>query len=69
MLVVEPEKRLTMSQISKHRWLSNCPPVDTGPDITQTTEELNQTVIEHMLQLPGVQEDMIINVTTPNIKN
>jgi hypothetical protein len=32
MLVVDPDKRLTMSQIAKHRWLANTPPVDTGPE-------------------------------------
>lgn len=70
MLVVDPEKRLSMTQISKHRWLCTGLPLDTGPDaITGINlnyrppeEQLNQTVIEHMLQLPGLQEDMIIQV-------
>lgn len=59
MLVVDPDKRLTMSQIAKHRWLANTPPVDTGPDREM---HLNTTVIEHMLQLPGLNQNMIIQV-------
>lgn len=65
MLVVDPERRLSMKQIVKHRWLANCPPIDTGPDIAHSQDDtLNQTVIEHMLQLPGLNEDMIIQVNT-----
>lgn len=72
MLVVDPDRRLTMKQISKHKWLAKCPPIDTGPDIQQPQDDtLNQTVIEHMLQLPGLHEDMILQVirTFQNIKN
>lgn len=57
MLVVEPEKRLSMAQIAKHRWLSNVPPVDTGPDIDLNP---NKTVINHMLQLPNLTQSMIL---------
>ncbi|KAK9892496.1 hypothetical protein WA026_020486 [Henosepilachna vigintioctopunctata] len=57
MLVVEPDKRLTMAQIAKHRWLSNVPPVDTGPDIELSP---NKTVINHMLQLPNLTQTMIL---------
>ncbi|KAL3270959.1 hypothetical protein HHI36_021462 [Cryptolaemus montrouzieri] len=57
MLVVDPEKRLTMSQIARHRWLANVPPVDTGPDIELSP---NKTVINHMLQLPNLTQAMIL---------
>lgn len=62
MLVVEPEKRLSLMQIAKHKWLSNTPPVDTGP---QRELQLNKTVIDHMLQLPGLNQNMIVH----SIKN
>ncbi|XP_044763367.1 serine/threonine-protein kinase SIK3-like isoform X2 [Coccinella septempunctata] len=57
MLVVEPEKRLSMAQIARHRWLANVPPVDTGPDIELNP---NKTVINHMLQLPNLTQAMIL---------
>lgn len=64
MLVVDPDKRFTMAQIIKHRWLMNAPPVDTGPDIES---QLNKTVIEHMLQLPGLNQAMILQVKLCNL--
>ncbi|KAK5638408.1 hypothetical protein RI129_012703 [Pyrocoelia pectoralis] len=63
MLVVDPDKRLTMVQIAKHRWLSNLPPVDTGPDREM---HLNKTVIEHMLQLPQLNQNMILQSLKSN---
>jgi hypothetical protein len=57
MLVVDPDKRLTMSQIAKHRWLANTPPVDTGPE---RELQLNKTVIDHMLQLPNLNQAMVL---------
>lgn len=64
MLVVEPEKRLTLSQIARHRWLSDTPPVDTGPE--QQELQLNKTVIDHMLQLPGLNQNMIVQSLKTN---
>lgn len=58
MLVVDPEKRFSMTQIVKHRWLSNVVPVDTGP--AEKELQLNKTVIDHMLQLPGLNKAMIL---------
>lgn len=58
MLVVDPDKRLTMSQIAKHRWLANTPPVDTGPEPCEL--QLNKTVIDHMLQLPNLNQNMVL---------
>ncbi|XP_031331805.1 serine/threonine-protein kinase SIK3 isoform X2 [Photinus pyralis] len=63
MLVVDPDKRLTMAQIAKHRWLANLPPVDTGPDREM---HLNKTVIEHMLQLPQLNQNMILQSLKSN---
>ncbi|XP_018328680.1 serine/threonine-protein kinase SIK3 isoform X2 [Agrilus planipennis] len=63
MLVVDPDKRLTMSQIVKHRWLAEAPPVDTGPE---KENELNKTVLEHMLQLPGLNQNMILQSLKSN---
>lgn len=63
MLVVDPEKRLTIIQIMKHRWLCNAPPVDTGPE---RDEQLNKTVIDHMLQLPNLNHNMIMQSLTSN---
>lgn len=57
MLVVDPDKRLTITQIVKHRWLSDAPPVDTGPE---RETQLNKTVIDHMLQLPNLSQAMIM---------
>lgn len=57
MLVVDADKRLTITQIVKHRWLSDAPPVDTG---TERDIQLNKTVIDHMLQLPNLNHTMIM---------
>lgn len=63
MLVVDPEKRLSIIQIMKHRWLSDAPLVDTGPE---RDEQLNKTVIDHMLQLPNLNHNMIMQSLTSN---
>lgn len=65
MLVVEPEKRLTINQIEKHKWLADAPPVDTGPDLEM--QQLNLTVIDHMLQLPGLTQNMILQSLKGNL--
>lgn len=57
MLVVDADKRLTITQIVKHRWLSDAPSVDTGPE---RDLQLNKTVIDHMLQLPNLNHNMIM---------
>lgn len=57
MLVVDPEKRMTMQQIVKHKWLSDAEPplqLDMAED-----QLLNNTVIDHMLQLPGLDRTVI----------
>ncbi|XP_050301981.1 uncharacterized protein LOC126740116 isoform X2 [Anthonomus grandis grandis] len=57
MLVVDPEKRLTIPQILKHKWLT-----DSEPPLQLDDEEdqrLNNTVIDHMLHLPGLDRAAI----------
>lgn len=59
MLVVDPEKRLTISQIVKHKWLS-----DAEPPLQLDVEEdqrLNNTVIEHMLQVSYTKIRLMVN--------
>ncbi|KAJ8967019.1 hypothetical protein NQ314_003136 [Rhamnusium bicolor] len=63
MLVVDADKRLTIAQIVKHRWLSDAPPVDTGPE---RDLQLNKTVIDHMLQLPNLNHNMIMHSLKSN---
>ncbi|CAH1118557.1 unnamed protein product [Phaedon cochleariae] len=63
MLVVDPEKRLTIAQIVRHRWLSEAPPVDAGPE---KDLQLNRTVIDHMLQLPNLNQNMIMHSLKTN---
>ena len=63
MLVVDPEKRMSLSQIEKHRWFVDSPTIDTGPNHSDL--QLNRTVVEHMLQLPGLNQNMIVH----SIKN
>lgn len=57
MLLVDPDKRYSLTQIIRHRWLTQAPIVDTGPPRGDTP--LNRTVVDHMLQLPGLTQPMI----------
>ncbi|XP_068081094.1 serine/threonine-protein kinase SIK3 isoform X2 [Anabrus simplex] len=70
MLVVDPEKRLGIKQILHHRWMNQG---DVEPSLQRLEAEmdcitepidtplpLNSLVVEHMLQLPGLDQDMII---------
>ncbi|CAH1977776.1 unnamed protein product [Acanthoscelides obtectus] len=59
MLVVDPDRRLSMQQIVRHRWLADAPPVDTGPD--PDLQQPNATVVEHMLQLPNLDHNVIMH--------
>nr|CAI5832664.1 unnamed protein product [Callosobruchus analis] len=59
MLVVDPDRRLSMQQIVRHRWLADAPPVDTGPD--PDLHHPNATVVEHMLQLPNLDHNVIMH--------
>ncbi|XP_055916407.1 uncharacterized protein LOC129949155 isoform X2 [Eupeodes corollae] len=66
MLVVEPDRRYTLKQIIKHRWLSewsgDIETTSTATTRTQSVIEpsnLDSVVMTHMLQLPGLTADMI----------
>lgn len=63
MLVVEPEKRLSLPSIQNHLWLRGTELLDTGPE---KETHLNNTVIEHMLQLPGMTRVMILQSLKSN---
>lgn len=71
MLVVEPEKRMTLQQIARHRWMGRAPassPCDSAFEADaaafaaqqhQQPQQLNTVVVNHMLQLPSLTVDEI----------
>lgn len=61
MLVVEPERRYTLKQIAKHRWMSEWSNVidDARAATMNEPTNLDTVVMEHMLKLPGLTADMI----------
>ncbi|XP_026279659.1 serine/threonine-protein kinase SIK3 isoform X2 [Frankliniella occidentalis] len=65
MLVVEPEKRYSIKQIFRHKWMTEGQPTSGPPcypvaELEPEPEPLNKLVMEHMLQLPGLTSEMII---------
>lgn len=64
MLVVEPERRYSLKQISQHRWMS-CRSSSIGDDIDSMPVEcepstnLDSIVVNNMLQLPNLTFDEI----------
>ncbi|XP_075222290.1 serine/threonine-protein kinase SIK3-like isoform X2 [Lycorma delicatula] len=70
MLLVNPDRRLTMKQILAHKWMKQVDPdprlEDTSVPSPVETRVLNNTVVEHMLQLPGLDRDMIYKSVTEN---
>ncbi|XP_033210987.1 serine/threonine-protein kinase SIK3-like isoform X3 [Belonocnema kinseyi] len=69
MLVVEPERRLSISQILVHPWM--------GGDVASESEsgraspeiiipQINQVVIESMLRLPGLSADTLLQSVQGN---
>lgn len=74
MLIVEPERRYTLKQISQHRWMSFQPSlVDdfTEPTVHETIEPttLDTTVINNMLKLPKLTFDEIAESVHQNTFN
>lgn len=66
MLVTDPERRYTLKQISRHRWLTRYNLIDSTElnDTLMTTQlvdtkNLDTIVVNHMLQIPGLTADMI----------
>ncbi|VVC38733.1 Hypothetical protein CINCED_3A004333 [Cinara cedri] len=60
MLVIEPEKRLSLNQIESHKWMKQLPE-QTKRLLVDVNPVMNIAVIELMLQLPGLDKDMIVN--------
>ncbi|CAI6355982.1 unnamed protein product [Macrosiphum euphorbiae] len=61
MLVIEPEKRLSLNQIESHKWIKQLSEPITKRLIVDVNPMMNTAVIELMLQLPGLDKDMIVN--------
>ncbi|XP_027851338.2 serine/threonine-protein kinase SIK3-like [Aphis gossypii] len=61
MLVIEPEKRLSLNQIESHKWIKQLSEPVTKRLIVDVNPMMNTAVIELMLQLPGLDKDMIVN--------
>lgn len=65
MLVVEPERRLTLNQISSHRWMALHSATNEENTTTKETvvsigpPTLDSIVIAHMLNLPNLTFDEI----------
>lgn len=76
MLVVEPERRLSISQILVHPWMGGHTTVEPEPGgendcipESQTKPPLNQLVIETMLTLPGLDLDELLQAVQENAFN
>lgn len=69
MLVVEPERRLSISQILLHPWMCGDNAKEsksgrTSPEISPP--QINQLVIESMLRLPGLSHDTLLQSVQGN---
>ncbi|XP_011635255.1 serine/threonine-protein kinase SIK3-like isoform X2 [Pogonomyrmex barbatus] len=70
MLVVEPDRRLSISQILEHSWMGEdgvieLEPGGCNPDVS-LSPPLNQLVIENMLRLPGLSADTLLQAIKGN---
>ena len=61
MLVVRPERRLTLTQIAQHRWMSvYSSTIEETKEIANIEPViLDSVVVKHMLQLPNLTFDEI----------
>ncbi|XP_054260207.1 serine/threonine-protein kinase SIK3-like isoform X2 [Macrosteles quadrilineatus] len=66
MLLVDPDKRLSIRQIQAHRWMSQVEHTEEPLREDRDSPSLNNVVIEHMLQLPGLDKDMIVKSLAEN---
>ncbi|KAK6645412.1 hypothetical protein RUM43_001689 [Polyplax serrata] len=65
MLIVDPDKRLTIKSILAHKWMSWIEPVsDLDSRMSNEVNKLNPLVLEHMLTLPGLDHDIIYKSVT-----
>ncbi|XP_073996581.1 serine/threonine-protein kinase SIK3-like isoform X2 [Rhodnius prolixus] len=65
MLLLDPERRMSIKQIRAHKWMGQVPldpRYEAAEEVTKESEEpvINMTVVDHMLQLPGLNKDKII---------
>lgn len=72
MLVIEPERRYTTDQILLHRWMRGpqgsrppSPLLETQNSVSSdngsaSSDEENELIIEHMLQIPNSTRDDIV---------
>ncbi|XP_076234918.1 serine/threonine-protein kinase SIK3 isoform X1 [Calliopsis andreniformis] len=69
MLVVEPERRLSISQILAHSWMGGdgiTEPEPGGCNSENVPPQLNQLVIENMLRLPGLSAETLLKAVQGN---
>lgn len=71
MLVVEPERRFSLVQISQHRWMSPFSgSLEEAKQIISSKQVvLDSVVIKHMLELPNLTFDEIANSVHQNTYN
>lgn len=71
MLVVEPERRFSLLQISQHRWMSPFAGSmeETKQIISSKQVVLDSVVIKHMLELPNLTFDEIADSVNQNSYN
>lgn len=73
MLVVEPERRLSLKQISQHRWMlcrsSNSEEPKEATETNTESSNLDTIVVTHMLQLPNLTFDEIAESVHKNTFN
>lgn len=63
MLIVDPDKRLTIKSILAHKWMSCLEPVSNlDSRLSNENNSLNPLVVEHMLTLPGLDQEIICKV-------
>ena len=70
MLVVKPKQRLTVPQILSHSWIQSDGYVQPEPGGSSRENfqptQLNQTVIETMLKLPGLSKETLLDSVQRN---
>ncbi|XP_066593038.1 serine/threonine-protein kinase SIK3-like [Prorops nasuta] len=70
MLVVEPDRRLNITQILAHSWMggdgiTEPEPGGCSPE-THVQPQINQLVLENMLRLPGLSADTLLQAVQNN---
>ncbi|KAL1122453.1 hypothetical protein AAG570_002784, partial [Ranatra chinensis] len=70
MLLVDPDRRLSIKQIRAHRWMTQIEPDPRYELVEDVSKEeapsINSVVVDHMLQLPGLDKDMIVKSVLDN---